>query len=992
MNCIHRLAILTLCPALLLAAFAARSRAVDSYYPANFLTEPAQVFDADMRLEMLGCGTIELWLSAPKELTGKGWLPVVTHGDKASGFSWQMAIDADRKSVALRFPQAGMLAQATCDFTDGKFHHVAAIVREGDVVFVVDGKQQGMAVLMERPTTDEEQVRGANFAQPIWPGRPLTVGGGGAGPGFGGWIYSLRIWKGTLSLAELDWTRGFYGLPEIDAKGPPGFQPDTRLGYQRDDRLAAYGHFTLGQQKMVYPQPAIQITNISGSTAGKPFFVPVNAHGYGIATLEIQFADAGITGLLARINGIDAVSSYLPERPRPLNVRREINAARRLAASINLDGEVKQEAQEHHKKVFDLENLAGIKLESDLKTGATFDSGVQVSRMQLGVEGTSPQRLVGTYHNEVIRDLAIGTNLNGNLRRATGFKDTFFYQPFCQTIPADAVFAGLVGRMHDDGRLAAIGMAYTFPAAKRQQELVELLRFGRWVERDAGVPVLDNPLAVLDRQIRVLNVQLDKFNGSLTPESGALAQAWKRLNVRRDEVAAGDDLAGTYNGQVVYRFHYLPAPLAANDRLELVVDDYCVDGDDAPTPGQSEGATSTAPRVHRFRWLGGNDWITETGANQPRLLITERGVKIFGGTEAKPDPSVVTVLVPATPYEIGNRQDKISWGGTFNLEQRPMLAKANFRGYNPLRMDPRDYQYSGCDKFIFRYPAEDSHDYYFADGKMIVPFGLHYRSDNQGREESNTQTLSSSSQHQEEWTASLGMNMSIPLVASFSMNGSYGQQMSQMNSQKTVCTLTRTRETRYALILDRAQMDLDPEFVDRIEELRDTLLAGGKPNFVQFFEAHGTHYPHAITYGGMAWLEMFLLEQEHETMFGQSSSIHVSGDAAFEGIGGGASAGLDKKSSDTLKQMVGNQRANFGTYGGSLSKGEGWTLGRGEEVPLLLDLRPIHELLSPTWFDDPKIWGELRSSMQAEFDRYTNRQPNFTSGAATPTWYKGSSK
>ena len=965
---------------LVLAVDVAPCVAAETFEPVNFKVKPALALQGDLRLEPGREGTIEILLAINSPLVGTDWVPVAVHGDSASGINWQIDVNVDRKSVRFHTPdrRTGGVT-APCDFTDGRFHHVACVVREDEAWLVVDGKRG-------------ESVQDEGFAAPTWPGRPLTIGGIGAGPGFGGWVYSVRIWDAAFHESVLAWTRKFYGLPVWDT------------GHAKMAKyLVGYSQFTIDEAKFVYTQPKILTTPLVGGSGGSRFFIPVGSRRF-LQDIQVTTAEGTISGLQAEIRSLDSqYPEFLPRAAanpmsdRLREVRRQLMAMR--------DGEIPQDGEQQKAMTEEMVKLDDLPAGGE---GATFGLG----------EPRTINRIYGTQFRGMISDLGIEVNQDGQYHALTKLNTRIPREPFMLAIPGEAEFAGLIGRIDHGGRLISIGLAYRFAEARPNQALIDALRLGRWIDRDAGDQVRDEKKLyefrmslAKDRQERrtrgykalyaqimqeINDMRTGKIRGSKPLAELESGMALENAALERD---VPKRLVGNFTGALVYRFNYRRGANPEDDRLDLLIDDYCVDGNDRPVPGADQGAFSNMPRLLRFRWLQGNawEWVPDpalfnaeevTAKYGPRLLsISDRGVRISGGTEMYPERFVEQNLIPVTAYEKGNRADKVSWGGTFSLEQKPMLTRANFRGYNPVKMNHRDYQYSGTTKFIFKFPVEDSRDYYFAEGKMIVPYGVHYRSCNQGREGSNTKTLTTSQEYQSEWSASLGVSAESPFVGSFSADTSFGQQAEQMNSEKTVCTLTSTKETKYALILDRGRAELDPEFRSRIEELRDKAIAWGDDDFDRFFDVYGTHYAHAITYGGMAWLEMHCSESEYNTMHGQSASVHVSGGASLEGLCDiGVSGGLDAKQSQTLHNMVGTQRAKFGTYGGSLSAGEGWSLNRGEEVPLLLDLRPIYEVLAPTHFDDPYVWVTLRAKMRQAFFRYTGARVSPHSKTDAPAW------
>jgi len=83
-------------------------------------------------------------------------------------------------------------------------------------------------------------------------------------------------------------------------------------------------------------------------------------------------------------------------------------------------------------------------------------------------------------------------------------------------------------------------------------------------------------------------------------------------------------------------------------------------------------------------------------------------------------------------------------------------------------------------------------------------------------------------------------------------------------------------QTRYALVLNKGRMPLSLEFASRVLSLRDRLLAFGElqpEDLNAFIGAFGTHYPYAVTYGGMALLEKEFTETELESIMENGSTL-----------------------------------------------------------------------------------------------------------------------
>jgi hypothetical protein len=75
-----------------------------------------------------------------------------------------------------------------------------------------------------------------------------------------------------------------------------------------------------------------------------------------------------------------------------------------------------------------------------------------------------------------------------------------------------------------------------------------------------------------------------------------------------------------------------------------------------------------------------------------------------------------------------------------------------------------------------------------------------------------------------------------------------------------------------------------------------------------------------------------------------------------------------------------------------VSLGGGWTLAHRAEVPLLLDLRPISELLCPLFFEDPVVWMTLKPGLQSELDRraaqFAQRVQSLDNGGIAPRFFE----
>jgi hypothetical protein len=403
-------------------------------------------------------------------------------------------------------------------------------------------------------------------------------------------------------------------------------------------------------------------------------------------------------------------------------------------------------------------------------------------------------------------------------------------------------------------------------------------------------------------------------------------------------------------------------------------------GGNYSTPTLFTFLASSANQQVEMKWNTGRDTLRRTSGDTYRsdrhqLTLDSTGLWL----QELQEPRRRRHLVRPAPYDPPG-DGKLAWGATFSLGDRPSLVQANFRGYNLRLMHPKNYQVdSGADGQVFRYPADSSTDYYTTDNRLIVPHGLHYRPDNAGKENGKTDIVKSSEEYANTWSTHLGANVSGgigPVGISASVNAKWGGESDSLRESNRSRAICRTIEPRYALVLDQSRMPLSDAFQQRVIELRDRLLAYGaldEGSLNACIQTFGTHYPYAVTYGGMAVMEMDFNEDTVRDMQSANRSLDAEVSASFGSFSAGASGGSASSNTQTTSNTTSSERTRFNTYGGTMSRSGGWTLGKGEEVPIYLDLRPITDLLTPSYFADDWIHNEVREALRQAWLNYFAR-------------------
>lgn len=515
---------------------------------------------------------------------------------------------------------------------------------------------------------------------------------------------------------------------------------------------------------------------------------------------------------------------------------------------------------------------------------------------------------------------------------------------FFVRIPPGATFEGIVGQLSDQG-LHEIGLAYSFQT-EVQDRMIQRFTTGRWIVDQTNLTSatsldfarpFEEPQR--DDELAFANGHHDLENSTVLPH-------------------------GTYTSFDCWRLIHQTGTASLLLCRDSEAQTYGIRFD--PVPGS----------LNRYQ--------SPDGAGDSRYLTLAVDGKASVVYQYKND--FVRFLRPA-PYELGERQEKLPWGATFSLNERPTQVGANFTGYNVSTMHPRDFQFdSGSSRLLFDYPDEHQRQYQPTDGKIIVPHGLFYRPDNEGFESMRVETISNAAEHAASHKTNIGFKVGLEIpYLHFGGSASYRRETESMaknrEQHKSEWTIARSTETRYALVLDKSRVQLDDYFRDRVLELRNRHLAGydlvKEGDYSRFVDEFGTHYPYAATYGGMTYLQSEYTETSRQASQSSTSSRSVEGHVSFFASSGGDGTWGGSKSNEN--ESSGSSKSDmFRTYGGSLSRGEGWSLPKGEEIPILMDLRPIYELFSPLFFEDPIVWMQLRVGVQRSLRQKSsdNRQAN----------------
>ncbi|MFD1159266.1 MAC/perforin domain-containing protein [Roseovarius aestuarii] len=208
----------------------------------------------------------------------------------------------------------------------------------------------------------------------------------------------------------------------------------------------------------------------------------------------------------------------------------------------------------------------------------------------------------------------------------------------------------------------------------------------------------------------------------------------------------------------------------------------------------------------------------------------------------------------------------------------------------------------------------------------------------------------------------------MPKIGAFSNNTEVERAAEIMKSEKRTAIYANANYTFYALVADRSRLSLDVKFIKAVEDLRD-----GHLTFPRFFEDFGTHFANAVSYGQRSRFQTLISETGMREEVSKQWETKSEAEGVIKAVAIGVSGSYKQAGSQAIESERKFRETISVVQGATLSNSsDEITLGDNQEVvvPVAFDLRPIWQVLSPLYFDDPEIFGRLRSEMQLELFDY----------------------
>ncbi len=304
---------------------------------------------------------------------------------------------------------------------------------------------------------------------------------------------------------------------------------------------------------------------------------------------------------------------------------------------------------------------------------------------------------------------------------------------------------------------------------------------------------------------------------------------------------------------------------------------------------------------------------------------------------------------------------------SYNLEN----LSASRKGYDVVKQDPF-YLLQNPKYEIF---AEVAPQNYVISEKRTVPLGFTLIQEASQGTVFSKSLVSSENEVQTTIGHTLGAKAKVTVPAGavpVTVKAGFDASLSIMNSMRESETVSQaiaySRAKQYALVVDHPYVTLSDDFIDAVEDARRY------NKYDDLVRKFGTHYPYAVTYGATAKMTQSFSQASYTRVAEIDGSFRVEAGAKTFGQKGSAYYGINAGKRTGTSGSVGEEGATFVAVGGNGSWNENGYSAGSTPYPVLLDLRPIDELLNPMNFPgEPEVYEGVRHNLKIAVANYIRK-------------------
>ena len=395
-----------------------------------------------------------------------------------------------------------------------------------------------------------------------------------------------------------------------------------------------------------------------------------------------------------------------------------------------------------------------------------------------------------------------------------------------------------------------------------------------------------------------------------------------------------------------------------------------------------------------------------------RQLLEERGrTKVYLGSRLAPESGLaqyMTVDVTRTGYlriRIGPTSfyrpapgtvSRVSGDDPFMIGYTMENLRANRTGYDVTEQNPnRLLQNPKAEVFDF---ATDRGA--VIDQRRVVPLGLKLiKEETQGTVHYST-NVSSEREYQAMTQSNFGNSTRIGVSgqvggggrngggnASMSGEAGYGwgsasakQQFSSLQNSRSVAEeIGYMRFKKLALVVDPTYARLTDRFIDAVAD------AQRHGDFRELFSRFGTHYPYAVTYGAAGEVRQRITARAFERRRQSATSSSSNERTAFVVGETSSYRSSETQSGSSVRETNEHGERTFDAVGGNGSWDQNGFSAGDAHYPILADLRPLSDLLSPINFPgQPEIYIDLHRRFAQAIEEYLVSKASLSEASLIP--------
>ena len=328
------------------------------------------------------------------------------------------------------------------------------------------------------------------------------------------------------------------------------------------------------------------------------------------------------------------------------------------------------------------------------------------------------------------------------------------------------------------------------------------------------------------------------------------------------------------------------------------------------------------------------------------------------------------------------------WGDMF--AKTPYNLDPSLLGWNEVNMkNPFNSTGTGADNFIFGRPPSGSKRYFKALNSA-VPFGFKAKLSSFAEGTMHSTLISNGSDLRTAATKTSSIKGDaeggcafFSASVSFHSNFELGKIEEHMYNNETMHSQHTFLATTYTLVLDKPNVRFSG-YEDLTGFWRDIhKYARSEIKGVEIFDSYGTHYPHAICFGARGTARNTYTKETMSALLQNCKKVGWGAEAkasakiaGFKGGVGGAYSQTDANDdSDKVSKTQHTEHSIYKCIGSSSCNSSGVAHPADDTaVPVLLDLRPITELLAPPFFDTYEMTVDVRSRLTIDLMAYLSRK------------------